>query len=203
MSTLTINRRRAPRENPILLDQPPRHAQRLLITDPNRIIDQLPPGFEIRRHAIHPDPFDDAIDLMPSPRALPLGTRKHDPVLDPVIQPTTLRIRQHDLQPRHARLQIYRHAADGTASSRARHEGVELSRALGVDLGTRAVVVGEVVGGVFELVGEEAAAGACGVGGVRGGEAAGGVDELRARDDAGGREAVDLGAEFEKERGFF
>lgn len=63
--------------------------------------------------------------------------------------------------------------------------------------------MGEVVGGVLELVGEEAAAGFRGVSGVFLCAAAGGVDELVLVDDARGADALDGRAEFEEEVGFF
>jgi len=203
MSILTIDSRRAPRENPILLDQPSRHAQRLLITNPNRIINQLPARLKIRRHAIHPDALDNTIDLMPSPRALPLRTRKHDPVLDAIIQPTALRIRQHDLQPLDSRLQIQRHARYRPARACARDEPVQSPAALRVDLRPRAVVVREVVCRVFELVGEETAARARGVGGVLGCASPCGVDELVRVDYRGGWDAFDVRAQFEEQGGLF
>ena len=73
-----------------------------------------------------------------------------------------------------------------------------MTAALGVDFGTCGREVGLPVGGRFELVGEEATAGSVG-----GGEGAGPVDKVLWVDDGSRRYAVDGGAEFEEERGFF
>lgn len=195
-SSNAINRTTSPDKQPILLNKPPRHLERLIIRHLHRIIDQFPAGLEIRSQPIDPDPLDNRIDLVSPPRALPLGTGEQNPVFDLVVQPAPLRIGQHDSEVRQERFQVQRHAGDRAACACARDESVEAPGALGVDLWSCGRLVREVVRGVFELVGEETAAGFCWVRGVCACEKAGAVYELRGAHYGGGGDEVDDCAEF-------
>lgn len=81
-----IHRTAAPGKYALVLDEPPRHAARLLVRDPHGVVDELPAGLEVGRDARDADPFDDGVDLLAAAGALAFGRGVHDAVLDLVVQ---------------------------------------------------------------------------------------------------------------------
>lgn len=118
---------------------------------------------------------------MSTSRALGLGRRKHNTILHFIIKSRPLRVREHDSHLREQGFEVQCYAAYGSPGACAGYEGVETAVGLAVDLRARGVLVCEIVGGVFELVCEEAAGVGVGGGGfgcVGCGAAPGEVDEL-------------------------
>lgn len=202
---LTIDSTAAAHKHPIPLHKPPRHPPCRLIPNPHSIIHTTLSHLKIARHPIHPNALHHAIDLLPPSRPLPLRLRKHNPMLDLIIQSAPLRIRQHNLRPAHSplALEIQPDPADRASRPGPRHKRIKPPPSLPRNLRPGATVVRPPIGLVLELIGEEAAARAVWVGGVLGGEAARPVDEVVRVNDGGGGDAVDFGAKAGEESGFF
>ena len=198
-----VHRAAAPYEDPLALHQPSSHPPCPRIRHPHRVIDQRQALLKVRRQPITSDPLDDAVDLMSSPRSLPLPLIEHHTVLDLVIQSASLRIRQHDLDRGKEWLQELGDPGDGSTGAGTGNKGVEARTALAVDLGPGGGVVREPVGGILELVGEEAVAGVRGVPTVERGQRAGAINELQRGNDGCGRRAVDRCTEVQQEGGLF
>lgn len=199
----TIHSTTTPNKQALLLNQIPRHRHRLPIPNPHSTAHQRTPSLKVRRHPVDADALHDRIHLAAAPRAFALPGVKHHAVRHTVEQAAALGVREHDAQPRQPRDEVAGDAAQRASRAGARDEGVEHAAALRVDLGPGAVVVRAPVGGVLELVGEEATAGGERGGGVGGGEAPREVDEVVWVDDGGGGNEGYGCAEGEEEGGFF
>lgn len=182
-----------------MLDEPAGHLAGLLVGDPDGVVDEVAAGLEVLGDAVDADALDDGVDLLAAAGALALGGAVHDAVADLVVQAAALGVGEDDADAGDAAvaLEEARDARDGAARAGAGDEGVEAAPRLRGDLGARGGLVGLVVGGVLELVGEEAAARVRGGGPRRvlGGAAAREVDEVLGRRDGGDGDALDGGAE--------
>lgn len=94
---LTIHSTGATNEDAVLLHQPSRHSNRLIITYPDSIIDELAAYVKVVRHTINTNAFNDCVDLVPSSCSFSLLGVEHDTVFDAIEQTTARRVGEHYL----------------------------------------------------------------------------------------------------------
>ncbi|KAI9171767.1 Transcription elongation factor S-II [Paramyrothecium foliicola] len=143
----TVDGTAAADKDAVILDQPARHPAGLIISHAHSVVNQIPAGLEVLRDAVDADALHDGVDLLPAPRALPLGGRVHDAVLDLVVEAAALGVRQHHFEVGEPLLllEVLGDARDGSARAGAGDERVDLAAGLGVLDGTPSSEVDEVV----------------------------------------------------------